>query len=511
MVDRKMAAPAEKLAASLEALEALQAERRVAIRSANLSRTHRQRLTEAGFLKEVMKGWYIASRPDETAGESTAWYTSYWGFCAQYLSERFGDNWSLSPEQSLLIHAGNWTVPRQLLVRAPTGRNKATNFPHDTSLFEVRATIAEVGKGTDRQGLRLFSIEDAFIAVTERFYQLNPTDARTVLATIPDASLLLAKLLGAGHTRAAGRLAGAFRSIGADKIADNIVSAMKAALHDIRENDPFEQSIRVVGSGRALSPYVHRIRLMWASMRVNVIERFPAGGAPPNDIDAYLKSVDEIYVTDAYHSLSIEGYRVSRDLIERVRSGSWRPDDDAEDRGHKNALAARGYWQSFQAVKGSVKKVLEGANPGEVVDADLGTWYRELFAPSVTAGLVNQANLAGYRNGPVYIRRSKHVPLNPEAVRDAMPTFFDLLKQEENAAARIVLGHFIFVYIHPYFDGNGRTARFLMNLMMAAAGRPWAVIKLDHRDAYMAALEQASVEGNIIPFTELIAKIIDEG
>lgn len=471
------------------------------------TRTHRERLSDAGFLKDVIKGWYIASRPDETAGESTAWYTSYWGFCAQYLSERFGEEWSLSPEQSILIHAGNWTVPGQLHVRAPAGRNKATDFPHGTSILEVRA---ETGQGAEEGGLRLFSIEDALISVTENFFALNATDARTVLATIPDASALLAKLLEGGHTRAAGRLAGALRSIGAERIADDILSAMKAALHDVRESDPFEEKILVVGSGRAQSPYVHRIRLMWRQMRESVIERFPAMQPPPNAIDAYLKSVDEIYLTDAYHSLSIEGYRVSRELIDRVRSGTWNPDTNDEDRGQRDALAARGYWQAFQIVKESVRKVLEGANPGDVVDDDLGKWYRELFAPSVAAGLVKQANLAGYRNGPVSIRRSKHVPLNPEAVRDAMPAFFDLLSEEKDAGARIVLGHFIFVYIHPYFDGNGRTARFLMNVMMAAAGRPWTVIRLDHRDDYMAALEEASVDANIVPFTELIARIIGE-
>ena len=504
-----MAAPAEKLAESLEALEALQKEGAVAVRSGDLTRTHRERLTEAGFLKEVMKGWYVASRPDETAGESTAWYASYWKFCAQYLNERFGDDWRLSPEQSLLLHAGNWSVPRQLLVRSPRAHNNVTTFPHETSIVEVRTPNMDNGGAAIIDGLHLFSIDDALVAVTGNFFAQNGTDARTVLATIPDASSLLAKLLEGGHTRAAGRLAGAFRSIGAGKIADDIVSAMKAALHDVRENDPFEDAVPVIGSGRAQSPYVHRIRLMWRAMRESVIERFPPPLPPPNDIDAYLKSVDDIYVTDAYHSLSIEGYRVSPELIERVRSGTWNPDADEQDRAHRDALAARGYWQAFQLVKDSIRKVLEGTNPGDVADADLSGWYRELFTPSVTAGLIKQANLAGYRNGPVYIRRSKHVPLNPEAVRDAMPTFFDLLKEEENAAARIVLGHFIFVYIHPFFDGNGRTGRFLMNVMMAAAGRPWTVIKLDHRDAYMAALEEASVEGNIVPFADFIGQALD--
>jgi len=111
-----MATPSEKLAESLETLRALQQSGANAIRSGDLSRTHRERLLENGFLQEVMKGWYVPARPDEQAGESTAWYASFWGFCAAYLGDRFKQNWCLSPEQSLFIHTGNWTVPRQLLV-----------------------------------------------------------------------------------------------------------------------------------------------------------------------------------------------------------------------------------------------------------------------------------------------------------------------------------------------------------------------------------------------------------
>jgi len=79
------------------------------------------------------------------------------------------------------------------------------------------------------------------------------------------------------------------------------------------------------------------------------------------------------------------------------------------------------------AVKSSVGKVLQGENPGTVADKDHGTWYREMFAPSTLAGVVKPADLAGYRNGPVFIRRSMHVPPGREAVRDLMPAFFELL------------------------------------------------------------------------------------
>ena len=501
-----MSSAAEKLASSLEELETLQSGGSIAIRSKDMSRTHRERLLKAGFLKEVMKGWYIPSRPDENAGESTAWYTSFWGFCAQYLSDRFGTDWSLSPEQSLIIHAGNTTVPAQLLVRAVKGGNSKTDLPHNTSLFETRATIASDEALEIVDNLRLFSVEDALILVPEVFFQNHPTEARTVLAMMPDASRLLGKLLDGGHTRAAGRLAGAFRSIGSEKVADEILAAMKAASHDVREINPFEQSILVPNAGRITSPHVHRIRLKWESMRDDVIDLFPKAQPITNDIDAYLKQIDEIYVTDAYHSLSIEGYRVSPELIDKVRSGTWNPETDEQDRALKDALAARGYWEAFQRVKESIRAVLEGADAGEVVERDLSDWYRNLFAPSVTAGILKASQLAGYRSSPVYIRQSQHVPMSAEAVRDCMPVFFDLLKAEDDPTVRIVLGHFIFVFIHPFLDGNGRIARFLMNVMMAAAGQPWTVIKLEQRAAYMAALETASVREDIRPFAAFLAE-----
>lgn len=500
-----MPSAAEKLASSLEELRTLQSQGMIAIRSKDLTRTHRERLVKSGFLKEVMRGWYIPSRPDENAGESTAWYTSFWGFCAQYLADRFGEDWSLSPEQSLVLQAGDTSVPAQLLVRATKGGNSKTDLPHNTSLFDTRAKIAAGDALHISNGLRLFSVEDALILVPETFFQNHPTEARTILAVMPDASRLLGKLLDGGHTRAAGRLAGAFRSIGSEQIADNILSAMKAASHDVRELNPFEQSVLVPNAGRITSPHVHRIRLKWESMRTDVIELFPKAQPITNDIEAYLKQIDDLYVTDAYHSLSIEGYRVSPELIEKVRSGSWNPEENAEDRGLKDALAARGYWEAFQRVKESIRAVLNGTDPGDVIEQDMGDWYRNLFAPSVTAGIIKASQLAGYRSSPVYIRQSQHVPMSPEAVRDCMPVFFDLLKAEQDPTVRIVLGHFVFVFIHPFLDGNGRIARFLMNVMMAAAGQPWTVIRVEARAAYMRALEAASVEGDIRPFAAFLA------
>ena len=126
----------------------------------------------------------------------------------------------------------------------------------------------------------------------------------------------------------------------------------------------------------------------------------------------------------------------------------------------------------------------------------------------MAAGIIGAAELAGYRRIPVYIRGSMHVPPAHESVRELMPAFFDLLRNEKSSEARVVLGHFVFVYIHPFVNGNGRMARFLMNVMLAAGGYPWLVIPIEKRGPYMETLEDASVGRNVVPFTKFLAGLI---
>lgn len=501
-----MTSPSDKLAESLEALKTLQDQGHLALRTSDLGRTHRERLLKSGFIQEVMKGWYIPSRPDEAAGESTSWYASFWAFCASYLETRFGDAWCLSPEQSINLHIGNWTVPRQLLVRSPKGGNKPTSLLHATSVFDSRLEIPTAGDTATLNGLRVYSLPAALLGCSPTQFAANPAEMRSALAMVTDASDVLNRLLAGGHSKIAGRLAGAFRNIGRTRIADDIMGAMQAAGYTVSENDPFADQSRFAFSDRETSPYVNRMRMNWARMREQILHVFPVAPGLPQDPASYLKQVEAIYVNDAYNSLSIEGYKVSAALIEKVRSGNWNPDSDKEDQNQHNALAARGYWQAFQSVRQSLEKVLNGSNAGAVAENDHASWYRALFGPVVTAGILKATDLAGYRNGPVYIRRSMHTPPGKEAVRELMPAFLELLQQENEPAVRVVLGHFMFVYIHPYFDGNGRMGRFLMNLMLASGGYPWTVIPLNRRDDYMAALESASVEGNITPFATLLAE-----
>jgi len=458
-----------------------------------------------------MKGWLISSSPGAGDGDSTPWYASFWEFCARYCAERFGEDWHLSPEQSLFLHAVKTVIPTQVIIHSSKGANHKISLLFGTSLYDLKQR--QMPPGADivlRDGLRVFAPAAAMIRAPGTFFAANPIETQVVLASFRDASELLASLLDGGHTVVAGRLAGALRHIGRAEFADEIVTTMKAAGYDVRESDPFTAAAAVVTAAAvAAAPIIGRVRAMWESMRSTVLEVVPPPPGLPRDRDAFLKFVNDIYSADAYHSLSIEGYSVSLDLIERVRAGNWDPDRHDDDRQGRDALAARGYWQAFQVVKANVCDIIGGANAGALVRTAHREWRRELFQPCVAAGLIAPSALAGYRNEAVYLRTSRYVPPRWEAVRDAMPALFDLLENETEPGVRAVLGHWLFGYIHPYPDGNGRMARFLMNAMLASGGYPWTVVRVDDRAEYLAALDRASIDADIRPFATFIAERVN--
>ena len=498
-----MATAHARLSSSLELLKRLQRDGRRVFRTTELTRVHRERLVVSGFLRRVAKGWLISASPAALPGDSTPWYSVFWEFCARYCERRFGKGWWLSAEQSALLHGGNTAVPDQVVVHAPAGGNNRIELPFGTALFDVRdRTEPERGGVEERDGLRLLNPENALVRVSAAFFRTFPVEARVVLSGVRQPSAILVPLLDGGRSVVAGRLAGAFRRIQRPEMADEIVHAMRAAGQVVRETDPFAP-----GADMSPLPAAHpgaaRMRAFWERFRGPVLEVFPAPPGLSRNPEGVLGEVDEVYRTDAYHSLSIEGYQVSPELIDRARSGEWDP--GGADLGHRDALAAFGYWRAFRRVRGAVARVLAGHMASNLARAEHQQWYRELFAPSVTAGITPAHTLAGYRSEPVYIRGSRHVPPRADAVVDAMGALFDLLDAEPEPAVRAVLGHWALGYIHPWIDGNGRMARFLMNLMLCSGGYPWTVVRVAHRAEYMAALDEASSGQRIEPFARFLA------
>lgn len=328
------------MAASLEELRKLQEKDRCVVLqgTAEIGRTHLTRLLDNGWLQEVMKGWYIAARPG-TEGDTTVWYTSFWYFIAKYATIRLGEQWCLTADQSLDLYSGKTTVPVQVVIKSPKGHNNTQKLMYDTSLLVFQSEIPDQVYKEPEYGLNLYPLAEALVYATPRYFQVEKIAARTCLAMIRDAADILKILTKNGASLRAGRIAGAFRNIGNGEIADSIVSTMRGFGYDVREEDPFEDQPRTP-LVYEVSPYVTRLRLMWENMRDKVVELFPEAPGKIDDVEGYLRSVDEKYSEDAYHSLSIEGYRVSPELIEKVRVGNWKPEE--EDKEHKNALVARG-------------------------------------------------------------------------------------------------------------------------------------------------------------------------
>ncbi len=464
-------------------------------------------LLESGYLSQVLKGWYIPSRPENT-GDTTVWYASYWNFISKYMDDRFGTQWSLSPELSLYLHGGNTVIPKQLIVRSPLATNNIQTLPHGTSVLDIKSTIPKETSIHPETGARVYSVGDALLQVAPDYYMRNTTEALVCLSMIDDESSILRTIAETGNPTKGARLIGALNAVGKVDLAGRMLLGMKRmGYYNTRTENPFKENYSIP---KEESPYAARIGILWSKMKKDLQDANVFKDITPSfvDKDKILRMMDEYYLLDSYHSLSIEGYVVSQALLDRVRSGKWDPEKEYSDKKERNALAARGYYQAYNVVKASIKKILDGKSPAEVFVSDHREWHYQLFEPSVRAGILSAADLAGYRNHPVYIRGSQHTPVGFHAVPGCMKKLEGLMLKESDPLIRATLGHFFFTHIHPYMDGNGRTARFLMNTQLASAGYGWIIIPKEMRERYMSALEKAGVENNVTEFGRLIADLI---
>jgi Fic family protein len=511
-----MASPHVKLSNSMAILKAIQDRAGPIIELAEhpaLTPVHRKRLQDQGIIAQVIPGWYVANHMNEPAGSSTFWYVHMDQFVAAYANSRFGNRWQMSPEISVLRHSGESGAIKQLVLHSPAASNQVLPLPHGCSLlmYKVKDTTLGADAVTTDAGLRLLPLEEALIALSPQFFVSQPLAAQIALRSV-DATELARKLLEGDHTTIAGRLAAALKAVGRGEEAGELVAAMKAAGHRVVLSNPFDHELPAYDWKEAESPHVQRVRAMWAQMRPVVIDAFrDVPRVSTANVPAFLKDIEDRYVADAYHSLSIEGFKVTDELIRKVRAGTWNPDGDAADKEMQGAMNARGYYELHHHVLSLIERVLSKDEPvGELFRKDFTSWYRTMYGPCVQAGLVPAAALAGYRNHPIYIRNARHVPPAAEWVRQCMPVFLELMQQEEDAAVRAVLGHFIFVYIHPYRDGNGRISRFIMNLMLTTAGYRWTIVTVESRDEYMAALDRASGDKDISAFAAFLARLARE-
>ncbi|KKR47751.1 MAG: Fic [Candidatus Curtissbacteria bacterium GW2011_GWA1_40_16] len=111
-----------------------------------------------------------------------------------------------------------------------------------------------------------------------------------------------------------------------------------------------------------------------------------------------------------------------------------------------------------------------------------------------------------YRLSQVFITGAPQEPPGPDEVPFRMKKLIEWLKDQQGVhPARVAADlHYRFVVIHPFVDGNGRTTRLLMNLVLIQNGYPIAIIKTEEREAYIDAIRKATVTGNPDDFYSLV-------
>jgi len=126
---------------------------------------------------------------------------------------------------------------------------------------------------------------------------------------------------------------------------------------------------------------------------------------------------------------------------------------------------------------------------------------------------IDKQNAGRYRQANVIISGAIHKPPNFFNIQESMENFISWYKLNYKNLHLIELSamvHIKFVGIHPFIDGNGRTARLLMNLELMKSGFPPLIIKVEDRLGYYNALDMAHTTDNYKPFIKLVKKAVKE-
>ncbi len=124
---------------------------------------------------------------------------------------------------------------------------------------------------------------------------------------------------------------------------------------------------------------------------------------------------------------------------------------------------------------------------------------------------IDDANAGRYRSVPARISGSAVVLPNPRKVSDLMADFAEWLGagKESHPVELAAEAHYRLVTIHPFVDGNGRTARLLMNMILLMTGYPAAIIRKRDRLFYIGSIEKAQLGGPKDDYLRIIAEAVD--
>ncbi|GMQ57733.1 Fic family protein [Vallitalea sediminicola] len=205
---------------------------------------------------------------------------------------------------------------------------------------------------------------------------------------------------------------------------------------------------------------------------------------------------DKLLLDWTYNSNAIEGNTLTlietKVVLEGITIGGKRLSEHLEVINHKDAIIY-------------VEEIVKSKE-------DLTEWQIKNIHRLVLKG-IDDANAGQYRKQNVIISGAKHIPPDYLVLKDKMNKFIKWYMSKDakemhpiERAARV---HGDFVKIHPFIDGNGRTARLLLNLELMKSGYPPIVIKNSERMRYYEALDKAHTMGDYTDFIAIVEQEVE--
>lgn len=472
-------------------------------------------LLSGGYAVEVANGQaWILKTPDRDAGRDLC-LRNYWRIVEAILTNY--EPAVVERESAVQLYLGEATPPRRLRVRHASGESRYT--------FEIcdGLEVQVIGGDVEIDTARVYRIDEAEIRVDRPERTLLTLPLSTVRDHLEAIAIWLSSLvisrpaLEEEWERTARpllirRFAEMARDSGNERLGAQLDEFLAA------EHGRYISRARTgVGSEVVVPPLVARVRSStpWLAQHAVTFHRFAdamteavaeeAAGLPTFDREALIAQAGEAKTYDAYHSTTIEGYRISPQEVSAVIRGEAVDGHDPEE--VRARMAVKGYSTAFDRC---MEVIRSSDGPVGITEGLIQDFYTDLFSPSVEVGILDADTLRGWRAGPAYLRGARYVPPSAEKVPQLMHQYAELINGwERPAVARAALAHLDFVAIHPFPDGNGRIARILMNLALMTAGLPWATIRTDDRLEYFRTLETATVDGDPRPFARFVLGYVD--
>ncbi len=163
-----------------------------------------------------------------------------------------------------------------------------------------------------------------------------------------------------------------------------------------------------------------------------------------------------------------------------------------------------------------IKDYLEAKNHAEAFDYVVSLIHEEqvsyediiLKIHSIILNGINDENKGMYRSVRVRIAGTDAILPNPLKVPDLMEIFATKLNKKPDDVLKAIEAHYKLVEIHPFIDGNGRTARLLMNLILLRAKILPLIIPPIERKRYVTAINRRNMKGHLIQYYEYMLRLL---